>query len=1368
MASPLALCVLLASLDGPPVVDAFLEHEPARALEDGLRAEGLELLRRSHVTAQEPRRGVPTILWAERVTGARAPRAQGLSAAEAARQHLLRYAAVYRLHPEEVARLAVTTFHDPGRGAVVVGFGRAVDGVPVLRDELDVVMTAELQLVAFTGSLATHRRPRAAFQLTAETALAAAARSLTGALVRELEPTAPRHGWRRFEAAGPFTEPSRARPVYFDDGAQLAPAWQLEVTTSQAAFAVVVAADDGRVLLQAPLDAHAAHAYRVFADASAPFRPLDSPVGDAALPHPSGTPAPPALPGVAASLVTLDHAGLSTGDPWLPAGASQLLGNNVHAYADLAAPDGLPTDAGTGGDLLIAPSAPGAFDFTYDFGAAPDLAASQRAASATQAFFVTNWLHDAFYDLGFDEAARNGQRDNFGRGGLDGDALRVEVHDVASRNNASLRTRADGEPARMQLLLFDVARPSTLTVTTTALADGGLFVGATPAVDESRAWDVTGPVEVLRDLDGGTSGCDAWPQGLEGAVVLVDVTGCPVRQRFDAALDAGVAALLVSTAGCFPFDEGTLVATCVDEDAGTQLRALREGGATLSARLERPPAGPDRDVAFDTTVVAHEWGHFLTSRLVGDSLGLLNTAARGLGEGWSDFLALWLSARADDVQRPGNDAWQGTFAVGGWVRTGLDVTGGELPAHYFGFRRYPYSTDRAKNPLTYKHVGLNVPLPDVTLAPRASGGGPNNAQIHNAGEVWASALWDAQVALFQKPGATVDGARAEFGRHLVAALKATPVTPTFIEGRDALLAVVFAASPTDDFPRVVQAFAARGFGVHAQAADRRSTTNTPLAEDFTGAGGLYRVVSVGVTDDVDSCDEDEELDAREAGHVVVRLMNVGTRRLTASTVRVTSDLLPLVIPVVDVPVPPSDPFEVVEARVPAALGGVSGFVVANLAVTVSDPALALPGGRLAADATVRLNRDRVASDTEGFERGAAGWVMDGDGDYPWEQTFFVRPLAPPTGFSLSGRNMDGAGDSWARTPPLAVGAGPLSFTFRHRYAFEFSAGLGRYYDGGRLELSTDGETFTPIASSALSPGYPVSLATGTANPLAGEEAFGGALATPELVTVSLGAQYANRTVWVRWRIGADAAVGALGWELDDISFTGLTTPPFQHVVPHRAVCRNRAPTVQNTSSLSVDERTLVTLVPGTMADPDGDVLTVTWLQTSGPSVELFGDLFTAPEVTRDGALLGFRVTVDDGRGGLDTDDMTVRVRNVNRRPEVTASAPQQVTSGELVTLEAMGSDLDGDVLRSRWQEEGGASVTLEGADTLAASFTAPEVTVPSQLVFRVTVFDADTASEPVLVSLVVNPKATGCGCGAGEGGGLLLVALALARRRRRC
>ena len=56
-------------------------------------------------------------------------------------------------------------------------------------------------------------------------------------------------------------------------------------------------------------------------------------------------------------------------------------------------------------------------------------------------FFASNFVHDFFYDLGFDEAAGNFQQDNFGRGGAGGDPVKLNAR-AAGPQQRQLRPRA--------------------------------------------------------------------------------------------------------------------------------------------------------------------------------------------------------------------------------------------------------------------------------------------------------------------------------------------------------------------------------------------------------------------------------------------------------------------------------------------------------------------------------------------------------------------------------------------------------------------------------------------------------------------------------------------------------------------------------------------------------------------------------------------------------------------------------------------------------------------------------------------------------------------------------------------------------------
>ena len=143
-----------------------------------------------------------------------------------------------------------------------------------------------------------------------------------------------------------------------------------------------------------------------------------------------------------------------------------------------------------------------------------------------------------------------------------------------------------------------------------------------------------------------------------------------------------------------------------------------------------------------------------------------------MGEGWGDFFAICMTSQATD------DFANGVFAVGGWT----DLTPTFKDNYYFSIRRYPYSADMTKNPLTFKHISANVMLP--VGPPRNPNAGGPNSEVHNAGEVWCCALWEVFVNLV----ATHGHAKAErrMLHYVIGGLKLTPSKPTFMQARDAI------------------------------------------------------------------------------------------------------------------------------------------------------------------------------------------------------------------------------------------------------------------------------------------------------------------------------------------------------------------------------------------------------------------------------------------------------------------------------------------------------------------------------------------------------------------------------------------------------
>ncbi len=1333
---------------GPADLDVFFSSDVVRTV----------VQRDDVYTAHvEPRLGVPTVVWALQL-GPDAPawtRVE-LTAEEAARRHLLGVSNLFRLSGEAVARLDHRHTLDLGHGAIVVTFGRSFDAVPLFRDELHVVMTQARELVAVTGNVNPATPKDRAFRLTGPTAVASVAHELglsIGATSLEKE----RDGWQRVTDA---PVKARARRVWYGLPDSLEPAWHVELDTGDEAFFEVVSAWDGRLLSRKNLSADAT--FRVYAETASPFAPSDSPHGTGYTPHPTGV-RQPAIEGdwVSSSLVTLDSAPGARMDPWLPTSATTLRGNNAFAFVDLFAPFGVNSDAGLpdGGtrpqDQLTPLSAPGAFDFSYDPDAGPTPGAQANAAN-THLFYTANWLHDWLLAAGFDEAAGNGQQDNLGRGGKGNDPMQLATFSYARPNNASMATLADGEASRMQMgnfAAFDV-RYLDLSV---------LDAGRQSIVATGPGTGVlTAPIAVMQS-DAGANGCDELfdPSALEGRIAVAYVQGCGVRDSYARAVDAGAAALIVVSANngfptlFIPDASITLPLVGVSGAQGPFVAAL-DGGLVFSPTLFSYSM-PARPSALDTHVVTHEFGHFLSNRLISDTAGLQLQISRSMGEGWSDFLALLQTVRASDARVASNANWSGVFGVGGYVVGGPDSLGRALEHHWSGIRRYPYTVDTEKNGLSFRHIRDGAALP-----PGIVGVSQANSEVHAAGEVWCTMLWEGFVGHLR---ATPDfeRARTQVLETLIAALKATPANPDFLEARDAMLAVAFAADPAF-FRTLYAGFAKRGAGPRAEAPSKLATNNAPVIED-TSMGDAVKITAAGVDDSVVWCDRDGRLDLGESGLLQLTARNVGFAASSAPQTLKVRALSQGVVVEGDglVTFAPAAPFSIVRASTPVRLESATDvrileFRVETVGQTPATTSLV----------SVLANADFVPSATEDFEgqfaldRGT-GWRRGDDleaNNYLLEEKWNISPQTP-TQTVMNGPNATARGRSWLTTPALTAGAQPLILRFKHRYQFENTNMI--QWDGAYLEVSEDGQqTWTQVMTA-----YPGAISTTTStgaastNPSAGLPAWTGRSAGyPAFLnqTVNFGTRYANKTIHLRFVIATDANGGGAGWELDDVELVGGSTTPFTQRVVDRQQCVNRPPNLEAGPPRDIAEKQQVMLTASVM-DPDGDPVTLTWAQVGGPSVSLSGEAFTAPDVTQDTAL-EFEVTAKDA--ALESKDrLVLTVKAVNTPPQVMASGPNLVRSGQTFVLTGTGIDVDGDALETIFvQTRGPLAKDLGGG-----KFQAPPVKEPDRMYFDVIVSDGQARA---IFPLEVGLEPSVCGCTASPLNvfGFALAALLLRRRKR--
>jgi large repetitive protein len=1201
--------------------------------------------------------GRPTLVFAPRS----ASRPRGASAEAAARNHLVAFRGVYGLGDDALRTATVQQVHDTGRGGIIVSFRQVLDGIEVYESDAKVLMRRDRSLVALSGSLhpqatKTGRPGARDFKLTPEEAVE---RSLKDHFGKDAEGArvlgekdVDHAGYLRFTLAASksplvFSDPARAKRVFFPVGDSLVPAFFVEVyaahgqSTSSDYMRYVIAASDGRILQRKNLTADVG--FKVYAD-PADGRPLDGPSDDLT-PHPTGTP-DGMMPGfVSASLIDANGFNSPPGpgpDPWLPHPLSgfvtETYGNNVDAYSDRSFPDGF-----SNGDERASITAPNEFAYDYDLSQGPLATPSQLYASTVNLFYVNNWLHDYYYDSGFTEQAGNAQFYNYGRGGFGGDVLRAEAQDSVlgntespggppQLNNANMATPADGVSPRMQMFVWDGVESLSLVV-----QPGNVPLTTAGAQFGAQTYDLSANLVVGDDGVPATSnGCEPLVNDVVGSVVLMDRGVCPFSVKVSNAEAAGaVGAIIVNNAaGAPPFVMGpgptnpSIPVVMVSLEDGLALKAAL-GSGPLSVDLDRSVSA-QRDGSLDNLIVAHEWGHYLHFRQAQGGSNMFYAQS----EGWADFVALHLALRE-------GDALQSAYPMSTYSTV-------QFPDFaYFGIRRFPYSIDPSVNALSFRHISDGEPLPNVATSP-VFGAYPN-AEVHAAGEIWASMLFEGYASLIAQtqlptPPYDFDEARRRMADYVVAGMKMAPLDATFTEARDGVIAAALAADENDAM-LIAQAFAVRGAGTCAESPPRFSQDFVGVVEsDLVSARAV--IGSITLNDSVNPCDADGALDGGEDGVVGIEVRNGGLADLTGATVTLSTTTAGVFLSAATVDVPALGAFESVVVEVPIALSESLTDITA-LEFTVRLDAASSCGAGAGSSASFVANVDYVdaSSDSDDVEHVDSGWEKTGDyADLIWR-----REAESPLDHYWRGQALGALSDSALETPDLEVNAtAPLVVSFEHVHQFEHDA-APTAWDGGVIEVSSDGGATWVDVSTVVDPGYNGTIFVGAGNPLSGRAAFSNtnpSFPESDTVTLDFGTAFAGQTIRLRFRIGTDQAVGTFGWALDDLAFSGIDNTPFGTAVPHAGLCQS-APIALAGVDQDVEGGVQVILDGSASSDPDGDDITIEWAPLGTDAIELFEGLgglstFVTPIVAEDTSYT-FVVTVDDGVA-TSTDSMNVIVR----------------------------------------------------------------------------------------------------------------------------
>ena len=100
-------------------------------------------------------------------------------------------------------------------------------------------------------------------------------------------------------------------------------------------------------------------------------------------------------------------------------------------------------------------------------------------------------------------------------------------------------------------------------------------------------------------------------------------------------------------------------------------------------------------------------------------------------------------------------------------------------------------------------------------------------------------------------------------------------------------------------------------------------------------------------------------------------------------------------------------------------------------------------------------------------------------------------------------------------------------SFDHYYNLEAT------YDGGVVEISTNGTDWTDLGPLAIQNGYNGAINSGFSSPIAGRSAFTGD-SNGYLQTVIDLSSYSGQEIQIRFRLATDEVVGDVGWYVDDV------------------------------------------------------------------------------------------------------------------------------------------------------------------------------------------------------------------------------------------
>ena len=255
--------------------------------------------------------------------------------------------------------------------------------------------------------------------------------------------------------------------------------------------------------------------------------------------------------------------------------------------------------------------------------------------------------------------------------------------------------------------------------------------------------------------------------------------------------------------------------------------------------------GPCVDGDYDMSVIAHEYGHLISNRMVaGPNANLSGDQAGGMGESWSDLSAAEFLNSQGLV--PVGD--ENPFAVGPYV-TGDKVA---------GIRNYGMNM----SPLNYSDVGYDFACNQAGVCIRRS-------QVHADGEIWSATNYDIRQAMIEAYNDSFPADDLELQQACIAGevpvdecpgnrrwaqlefdawLLMASGTVSMVDARDAMLAADLIRFAGANQALLWNTFARRGLGTFAASNGTNDFDPTPSFESAHADNATVTFKAVGEAD----------------------------------------------------------------------------------------------------------------------------------------------------------------------------------------------------------------------------------------------------------------------------------------------------------------------------------------------------------------------------------------------------------------------------------------------------------------------------------------------------------------------------------------